>query len=136
VHKLTVLSNAPMVQELMRRLDEASIDAFTAPERGIGEIYTGLATSLGVWIAEAEDLDRAARILREVRAQQTFIRCPHCDYDLRGHAGEATCPECGRMLSAPAPDVECPACGEAVPAGFDICWNCGGTMPPPERRDA
>lgn len=129
VHKLTVLSNSPMVQELMRRLEEASIDAFSAMERGLGEIYAGVAPSIGVWIAEAEDLRRAARILREVMAQQTFITCPQCGYDLRGHTGKAVCPECGRDLTAPAPDVECPQCGEAVPAGFEVCWSCGVAIP-------
>jgi rubrerythrin len=120
-----------MVQELMRRLEEESIDAFNTPERGVGEIYSGTSMSIAVFISQAQHLQRAAQILREVRAQQTFIRCPHCDYDLRGHAGDAVCPECGRMLTAPAPDVECPDCGEAVPAGFDVCWNCGAAMPGP-----
>jgi DNA-directed RNA polymerase subunit RPC12/RpoP len=70
-----------------------------------------------------------------VQAQQTSIHCPHCGYDLRGHTGRSICPECGRDLTAPAPDVECPKCGEAVPAGFDVCWNCGAEVrsaQPPE----
>ena len=43
MHKLTVARNSPMVQELMRRLEAASIDAFCASERGVGEIYSGVA---------------------------------------------------------------------------------------------
>jgi predicted amidophosphoribosyltransferase len=71
-----------------------------------------------------------------VQAQQTSLRCPHCHYDLRGHAGRSTCPECGQALTAPSPDVECPKCGEAVPAGFEICWNCGAGLPGANQREA
>lgn len=26
----------------------------------------------------------------------------------------------------------CPRCGESNPAGFEICWNCAGTMVRPD----
>jgi predicted amidophosphoribosyltransferase len=120
----------------MRRLEAASIDAFSVNERGAGEIYTGAAPSIGVWIAEAEHLEQAARILRDVQSEQTSLQCPHCGCDLRGHTGKTTCPACGRDLTAPAPNVECPGCGEGVPASFEICWNCGAAVrgpQPPER---
>jgi len=29
----------------------------------------------------------------------------------------------------------CPACGEEVPAGFEICWNCGGAHPSATEAD-
>ena len=132
MHKLTVVRNSPMAQELMRRLEAASIDAFCAQERGVAEIYAGVAPSIGVWIAEAEHLERAARILRDVQAEQTFLQCPHCGYDLRGHTGKSICPECGRDLTASVPNVECPGCGEAVPASFEVCWNCGAAVGGPQ----
>ncbi len=130
-HKLTVVSNTPMLEVLMRRLEEASIDALSATERAAAELYSGGALSVSVWITSAQDLERASEIFREVQAQQTRIRCPNCQYDLRGHTGRSTCPECGHDLTAPSPDVECPKCGEAVPAGFELCWNCGEDMPDP-----
>ena len=132
VHKLTVARNSLMVQELMRRLEAASIDAFCASERGVVEIYSGAAPAIGVWIADARHLQRAAQLLRDVQAQQTSINCPECGYDLRGHPGKSTCPECGRDLAAPVPDVECPGCGEAVPVGFEVCWNCGAAVGGPQ----
>jgi len=121
-----------MVQELMRRLGAASIDAFSTYERGVGEVYSGVAPSIGVWIAEAEHLERAAQILRDVQAEQTFLQCPHCCYDLRGHTGKSICPEWGRDLTASVPNVECPGCGEAVPASFEVCWKCGAAVPGPQ----
>ncbi len=136
LQKLTVLPSAPMVQELMRRLHEASIEASCATERSIAEIYVGSAPSVAIWIANAEDVDRARQVLREVQAQRTNIRCPSCHYELRGHAGATTCPECGESMTASAPDVTCSHCGECVPADFEICWNCGGDLGAPEQRDA
>ena len=118
-----------MVQELMRRLEEASIDAFSATERTIAEVYVGGAPSVSVWIRDAKCLERASELLREVRAQSTIVQCPSCGYDLQGHSGETSCPECGRDLRAACPDVECPQCHEPVPADFDICWNCGADVP-------
>ena len=136
MHKLTVLANSPLIQELMRRLEDGSIDAFSATERAITEIYGGSAPSVSVWIAEAKDLERAREILREVQAQSSGHRSPGCDYDLRGHGGEATCPECGRSVTAAAPDVPCPRCHEEVPAGFQICWNCGADLQASQEREA
>ena len=136
MHKLTVLSSAPMLEGLMGRLEEASIDAFSTTEHSAVELYSGGGSSVSVWIKSAQDLERASEILREVQAQQTRLRCSHCQYDLRGHTGRSTCPECGHDLTAQSPDVECPECGEAVPAGFELCWNCGEDMPDPRHRDA
>jgi len=128
VHKLVVLTSGPMVDELVRRLEDASIAASIASERSAAEVYTGMTPSVSVFIASDDDLERAVEILRDVQAQQTRVRCPQCLYDLHGHTGRTTCPECAYDLSAPAPDVECPACGEAVPPSFEVCWSCGASL--------
>ncbi len=118
-----------VVDELMRRLDEASIPALCVNERSIAEIYLG-ESSVAVWVVDERDLDRAREILRGVQAETQRPRCPGCNYDLRGHGGVVKCPECGRLLSAPSPDIACPACGEAVPEHFEVCWSCGSRLTP------
>ncbi len=133
-HKLTVVSNTPMLEVLMRRLEEAKIDAFSATERAAGELFSGGELSVGVWVKSAQDLERASEILRELQAQRTCIRCPNCQCDLRGHTARSTCPECGHDLPAPLPDVECPDCGKAGPAGFERCWNCEESLPDPIQK--
>ena len=125
-----------MVDELMRRLEEASIGAFCATERTVGEIYLGGPPSVSVWIKDSEQGTRAGEILREVQAQRTTPRCPKCGYDLRGHSGDTTCPECGDRLTAKATDRQCPRCHEAVPRDFEICWNCGADLRARNERDA
>lgn len=135
VYKLAVLRSAVMVEEVMRRLEEAAIESFRATERSGAEAEMGGALSVSVWVKSAGYLERASQILREVQAEQTFARCPTCGYDLRGHAGKATCPECGRDLTSEAPEIECPSCGERAPANFEICWNCGADVPAADGRD-
>ena len=125
-----------MLDEVMRRLEEASIEAFSTTERAGVELYSGGALSVSVWIRSAQDLAQASGILRAVQAEETRAKCPNCQYDLRGQAGRSTCPECGHDLTAPAPDVECPKCGEAVPGGFELCWNCGVSQPDRSHLDA
>jgi hypothetical protein len=34
--------------------------------------------------------------------------------------------------TGPPGEWQCPTCGEAVPADFDICWNCNGRQPSDE----
>ncbi len=125
-----------MVSELMRRPEEASIDAFSVVERAVGELYLGGAPSVSIWVKDANHMLQAREIFREVQVQQTELRCPRCGYELRGHSGEATCPECGEDTTAKAPDRPCPQCHEAVPHDFEICWNCGADLRVPNRRDA
>jgi hypothetical protein len=55
-------------------------------------------------------------------------KCPQCGYDLQGHADHGRCPECGREIYARPAMLTCRHCGEGVPAGFEICWNCGCAM--------
>ena len=52
-------------------------------------------------------------------------KCPQCGYDLQGHADHDRCPECGREIYAAPAVLTCRHCGEGVPAGFEVCWNCG-----------
>jgi ribosomal protein S27AE len=117
-----------MVDALMQRLEEASIDASCAEERTVGELYLGGAPTVTIWVARADDLERAGQILREVEAERTDAKCPSCAYDLTGHSGRTVCPECGHDLHAPKPDVACPQCGEAIPADFEVCWSCGADV--------
>ena len=125
-----------MVSELMRRLEEASIDAMCATERNVLELHVGGALSVSIWVKDAEDVPRAREIFRAVQAQRTVIRCPGCGYDLRGHSGETACPECGEDITAVQPDKPCPQCHEAVPPAFEICWNCGADLQVGKQRDA
>ncbi len=124
-----------MAEELMRRFDEASIDASLSRHDPMPLVDIAGAPYVSVWIASPDELERASEILREVRTQRTYTRCPSCDYNLRGHTGEATCPECGHHLVAPTPDVYCPQCGESAPATFEVCWNCGASMRSSDKRD-
>ncbi len=66
--KLAVLQSAPLVEALMRRLEEASIEAFSTTERSVTEVYLGGAPSVSVWVANPVDLRRALGILQERRA--------------------------------------------------------------------
>ena len=136
MHKLTVVFGFPMLHELMRRLEEASIDANYAKEHNIGEVYLAGPRSVSVWIADENELRQARTILRDVLAQRSRVRCPSCDYDLRGHAGTTKCPECGRDLTAQFPDRQCPHCQEAVPEHFELCWNCGNDLRSTNDRNA
>jgi hypothetical protein len=52
-----------------------------------------------VWVSEDADLDRARRLLTELRRP----------------------PGAGR-------DRRCPACGESSPASFECCWKCGAAL--------
>lgn len=52
-----------------------------------------------IWLTDARDLARARQIIA------TFERPPPA-----------------------AQPVRCASCGEDNPAGFEICWNCGGTI--------
>ncbi len=125
MHNIAVVRNSPMVLEVMRRLEDASIEAFTATESTVGDLYLGGLPSVSIWVKDAARVRDAREILQEVQAQQTRIRCPACDYDLRGHSGKATCPECGKSITAKSGDRQCPRCRETVPQDFEICWNCG-----------
>jgi hypothetical protein len=128
------------VQALMDRLEEAGIPAYAATERDALELHAGGPLSVGVWIADAADADRATEVARELLGAPGQRVCPRCGYDLRGHSGKTRCPECGQAVwpdPHPAPpgsdaDVTCPACGEQVPADFEVCWNCGADMPGPD----
>ncbi len=74
--KLAVLQSAPLVEALMRRLEEASVEAFSTTERSVTEVYLGGAPSVSVWVANPDDLRRALGILQELRARQTESRPP------------------------------------------------------------
>ncbi len=124
-----------MVTELMRRLEEASIDSFSVIERDVLELYFGATPSVSIWVKDAEHLPRARELFREVLAQRTELKCVVCGYNLRGHSGEGTCPECGEDTTAKAPDRPCPQCHEAVPHDFEVCWNCGADLRVPDQRD-
>lgn len=130
MYKLTILRNAPMIHDLMQRLEDASIKSTSAPDVGFGEIEFGAGPSTVVWIDDEKDRDRASEILREMQARYSVRKCPHCECDLRDHAGEATCPECGHDLDTPTADIEC-ECGEKVPAHFEVCWSCGRELRSP-----
>ena len=125
MHKIAVVRNSPMVSEVLRLLEDASIEAFSATESTVGDLYLGGLPSVSIWVKDAARVSDAREILQEAQAQQTTIRCPACDYDLRGHSGETACPECGKSLTAKSGDHQCPKCGETVPQDFEICWNCG-----------
>ena len=128
VQRLVVLPKSPMVDALMRRLEEASINASCAEERTVAELYLGGAPSVSVWVASAEDLERAARILRDVQSERTVPQCSNCKCDMPRHTGRTICPECGHDRTAQTPDITCPRCGEPVPADFDVCWSCGADV--------
>jgi hypothetical protein len=53
-----------------------------------------------VWIERDCDHERALIVLREIEAAGARVG---------SHA--------------------CSACGEESPVTFDLCWNCGGTLP-------
>ncbi len=91
-----------MVIEVMRRLENASIEAFTATESTVGDLYLGGLPSVSIWVKDAVKVRDARAILREVQAQQT-----------------------GKSIIAKSEDRQCPQCGETVPHDFEICWNCG-----------
>ncbi len=140
MHKIAVVSGAPMIAELMQRFEEASIDAMSATERNVLELHVGGVLSASIWVKDVEDVPRAREIFREVQAERTVERtavvCPGCSYDLRGHSGETTCPECGVDITAPQPDQQCPQCHEVVPYGFELCWNCEADLRDRNQRDA
>jgi len=136
LHKLAVFRSSPMVQAVMRRLDEASIDAICTTEYGTMESQSGGELPVIVWIANPQDMQRASQIVQDEWANSTATRCPSCDYDLRGHAGKVKCPECGTRVTAPAPDLICAQCGEPISAGFDVCWQCGAEVSSSGGRDA
>ena len=123
--KLVVMPISPVVHELVRRLEQASIQATLTSDSTVASIFAGAAGNAIVWIADNNDHDLAIRILRELRQESTQSECPHCGYDLQGHDGKVTCPECGRGMTAACGDVTCRNCGELVPANFALCWNCG-----------
>jgi hypothetical protein len=125
-----------MVQALMRRLDEVSIDATVTTEYGAMESELGGELPLTIWVVDPRDWERALQILRDECANRTAIRCPNCGYDLRGHTGKGACPECGNVITAPTPEIICAHCGESLPATFELCWSCGGSVSPSANRDA
>lgn len=129
--------DAPVAAAVLDRLAEAAIVATTTDlgrgDAGITALHRGGAKTR-VWIHDESDLTDAERILHEVLAvPQESARCPGCGYDLEGHVGATTCPECGLAVLAPSVDaiVICPACGEENPAGFELCWQCGGPLETP-----
>jgi predicted amidophosphoribosyltransferase len=129
--------DAPVAAAVLDRLVDAGIVATTTDlgrgDAGITALHRG-GSKTRVWIHDAADLPRAERILHDVLAVPTeSARCPGCGYDLEGHVGATTCPECGLAVLAPSFDAEttCPACGEVNPAGFEVCWSCGGPLEPP-----
>jgi hypothetical protein len=120
-----------LAHQLVDRLEAASVPASVIPRstaRG-GADPAGLAT---VWVPDDADpalvREVVAGYLEHIASTRTEVVCANCGYDLRGHDGRATCPECGQEIVAPVPDVTCTSCGEQVPAGFGICWSCGGDM--------
>jgi predicted amidophosphoribosyltransferase len=75
------------------------------------------------------DGQRAMTVLTTfLDSRRRLPKCPGCGYDLRGHADRGRCPECGREIYTGPAMLTCRECGERVPAGFEVCWNCGQAM--------
>lgn len=75
------------------------------------------------------DGQRAMDVLTKfLDSRLRLSKCPGCGYDLQGHADHGRCPECGRAIYTAPAMITCRHCGEGVPAGFEICWNCGRAM--------
>ena len=136
MRKLTVLRSSPVIQSLMQRLGDASIDATCTTEYDSLESDTGGELPVSVWITNSRDWPRAFQILNDVWADCSSERCPSCDYDLQGHRGKAVCPECGKAVRTPVSQVKCTHCGESVPETFEVCWSCGADVLPSVDRDA
>ena len=99
MHKLYSAANLQEAYLVLHRLQHANIDAriFNEHAHGaLGEIPFTHAYP-EVWIIEDADLARARAVVEE------FQRAPA--------AGGAR---------------TCRFCGEANPAGFELCWRCGG----------
>ena len=125
-----------MIQALLRRLDEASIDATCTTEHSTMESNWGGELPTTIWITSASDLKRASQILQDEWANRTLSRCPSCGYDLRGHTGKSNCPECGKEITAATPEIMCTHCGESLPPSFQLCWSCGADVSPRGTPDA
>ena len=81
-----------------------------------------------VWVS-GPDSQRAMNVLKAfLDSRHRLSKCPGCGYDLQGHADHGRCPECGRAIYTAPAMLTCRHCGEGVPAGFEICWNCGRAM--------
>lgn len=102
--RLCTAANLPEAYLLLHRLLQAGIAARVLNEHaqgGLGEIPFTHAYP-EIWIMEPVQERRAREVLRE------FERAP--------------------AAAAPA---RCASCGESNPAGFEICWRCGNSLPAP-----
>lgn len=128
MHRLLTLPETPVAYELVRRLNEAGIDAEITTERSAAALYVGSTSDAIIWIRNEADRDRAIKMYDTLHSEQVNLKCPECGYNLEGHAGAVNCPECGRSTTALIEDVICPECGETVPGNFEVCWNCGTSI--------
>lgn len=131
MYRFLTMPECPLAWMLVERLNDVSIPASLTIEHAAVGLYTGAQQAI-IWLEDESQLDTASAIYDRLRSEQTRKSCPHCHYSLAGHAGAVTCPECGRPTTAPTPDIPCPVCGESVPSTFEICWNCGQAIDPPE----
>ena len=83
-----------MVTELMRRLEEASIDAFSVIERDVVELHAGGTLSVSIWVKDA------GQVLRAARYCEKFGRSEQCS---GVQAAATTC--AGTAARQPAPNV-------------------------------
>ncbi|MEO8038071.1 MAG: DUF2007 domain-containing protein [Betaproteobacteria bacterium] len=94
-------ANLPDAHMLRHLLGHAGIEAHVFNENaqsGMGEIPFTHAWP-EVWLADADDAERAGEIVRLFE----------------------------RPVTA-AVDIFCAACSERNPANFELCWHCGGAL--------
>ena len=118
------MPESPRAYEILRRLQDASIDAQLTTEWGPVGLHLGGSPMASIWIADDADKLAAMEIVASVEdAPLEQTRCPQCGYDLRGHGGEVACPECGSSI--PRSAIEPPH--EVPPEYLAFRWR---TRPP------
>ncbi len=84
------------------RLNQAGIRAHVFNQHAasiVGDVPPDVAQPQ-VWLERECDRERAGVVLRSIEAD-----------------------------AHPAPPQRCAACGEESPGNFDLCWNCGRSLP-------
>jgi hypothetical protein len=141
MHRIAAFYRIHNANDLAARLQDAGIEATVNTE--LINSYTGQ-SEFAVWI-DADPHSQAVRDIAEsfvserqenppdtrVDPATGNVRCTKCGYDLRGQTQDGKCPECGHPYQI-IKDKKCPHCGETNPADFDICWQCGKDIVPPD----